>query len=96
MQFVLNKQNQLTWNAKTGRLPVRTDAAADPQVQRPELKGFLEAQKYAFELPKVPYYPRLQVVAAEGYQSVISGKTDAAEAAKEAAAKTQTEIDQAG
>lgn len=96
VQFVLNKQNQLTWNAKTGRLPVRTDASADPQVQRPELKGFLEAQKYAFELPKVPYYPRLQVVAAEGYQSVISGKTDAAEAAKEAAAKTQTEIDQAG
>jgi ABC-type glycerol-3-phosphate transport system substrate-binding protein len=96
VEYVLNKQNQLTWNEKTGRLPVRTDAAGDPQVQRPELKGFLQAQQYAFALPKVAYYPRLQVIAAEGYQSVISGKTDGQQAATEAAAKTQTEIDQAG
>jgi ABC-type glycerol-3-phosphate transport system substrate-binding protein len=94
LKFVLNKQNQLLWNEKTGRIPVRTEAAQDPQVQRPELKGFLDAQQFAFQLPQVAYYPRLQVIAAEGYQSVISGKADGAQAAAEAAAKAQTEIDQ--
>jgi len=94
LKFILNKQNQLTWNEETGRLPARTDAATDPQVQRPELKGFLDAQQYAFELPRVAYYPKIQVIAAEGYQSVISRKTDAQQAAAEAAKKTQSEIDQ--
>jgi ABC-type glycerol-3-phosphate transport system substrate-binding protein len=94
LKFILNKQNQLTWNEKTGRLPARTDAATDPQVQRPELKGFLDAQQYAFELPRVAYYPKIQVIAAEGYQSVISRKADPQQAAAEAAKKTQTEIDQ--
>jgi multiple sugar transport system substrate-binding protein len=94
LKFILNKENQLTWNEKTGRLPARSDAASDPQVQRDELKGFLDAQQFAFELPRVAYYPKVQVIAAEGYQSVISKKTDAQQAAAEAAKKTQTEIDQ--
>lgn len=94
LQFLLNKENQLRWNAETGRLPARTEAAQDPAVRRPELEGFLEAQQYAFALPAVPYYPRVQVIAAEGYQAVIAQESTPQEAAAEAAAKVQAEIDQ--
>lgn len=93
LKFILSKENQLMWNEVTGRLPVRTDAAEDPQIQRPELVGFLEAQEYAFALPDVPYYPNVQVLATEGYQAVIAGTLTAEEAAQQAAEKTQREID---
>lgn len=92
LKFILNKKNQLAWNAATGRIPSRTDAAMDPQIQRDELKGFLEAQNFAFKMPNVPYYASLQVIAAEGYQAVIAGKSSPEQAAKEAAEKTQRKI----
>lgn len=93
IKFVLEKENQLAWNAATGRLPSRTDAAQDPQIQRPELAGFLEAQKYAFRFPDVPYYATVQVIAAEQYQAVITGQATAEEAARTAAERAQAEID---
>jgi ABC-type glycerol-3-phosphate transport system substrate-binding protein len=94
LKFILNKENQLTWNQVTGRLPTRTDAAQDPQIQRPELAGFLKAQDYAFKLPDVPYYPDVQLISTEGYQAVISHKATPAQAAADAAKKTQTLIQQ--
>lgn len=42
----------------------------------------------------MPYYPRVQVIAAEGYQAVIAQESTPQEAAAEAAAKVQAEIDQ--
>ena len=93
LKFILSKKNQLAWNEATGRLPTRSDAAADPQIQRPELAGFLDAQQYAFAFPPVPYYPNIQVIAAEQYQAVITGQATAEQAAKTAGERTQTEID---
>jgi ABC-type glycerol-3-phosphate transport system substrate-binding protein len=92
LKFVLSTQNQLDWNAATGRLPARTDAAQDPQLQRPELAGFIEAQQYAFRMPTVPYYPNVQLFSAEAYQAVISGSATPEEAAAIAARRTETEI----
>jgi len=94
LKFILNKENQLKWNEVTGRLPTRTDAAQDPQIQRPELKGFLDAQQFAFAMPAVPFYADVQLYATEGYQAVISGQATAAEAAELAATKTETAIQQ--
>lgn len=95
VKFLLNKQNQLTWNAETGRLPARIDAAEDPAVtDRPELAGFLEAQQFAFRLPEVAYYPQVQVLAAQGYQAVIAGQSTPQQAAQTAAEATQAEIEQ--
>jgi ABC-type glycerol-3-phosphate transport system substrate-binding protein len=96
LRFILAKENQLKWNTVTGRLPARTDAAQDPQVQRPELAGFTAAQQYAFRMPTVPYYPNVQLFSAEAYQAVISGSATPEEAAAEAARRTQTEITNAG
>ena len=92
LKFILNKENQLAWNTATGRIPSRTDAAQDPQVQRDELKGFLDAQEFAFKMPDVPYYASLQVIAAESYQAVITGQSSAEDAAKTAAEKTERKI----
>jgi ABC-type glycerol-3-phosphate transport system substrate-binding protein len=94
LKFILNKENQLEWNKVTGRLPARTEAAEDPQIQRPELKGFLDAQQYAFTMPQVPFYADVQLAATEGYQAVISGSATAEEAAELAATKTETLIQQ--
>jgi multiple sugar transport system substrate-binding protein len=96
LQFILSTENQLRWNAVTGRLPARTEAAQDPQVQRPELVGFLEAQQYAFRMPTVAYYPNVQLFSAQAYQAVISGSATPEEAAAQAAARTETEIANAG
>ena len=92
IKFILNKDNQIAWNLTTGRLPVRTDALEDPQIARPELKGFIAAQDYAFMLPNVTYYPDLQVIAANAYQAVIQQQMTPEEAAASAAAKTETDI----
>jgi ABC-type glycerol-3-phosphate transport system substrate-binding protein len=92
LKFILSKENQLKWNEVTGRLPARTDAARDPQVQRPELAGFLEAQQYAIKLPTVPYYANVQLFSAESYQGVITGSMTPQQAAADAAKKTDAEI----
>jgi multiple sugar transport system substrate-binding protein len=92
IKFMLDKKNQLTFNAATGRFPARTDALSDPQVNRPELKGFIAAQENAFLLPAVPYYANLQVIAANDYQQVILNKMTPAQAAKDAADQTKKSI----
>jgi ABC-type glycerol-3-phosphate transport system substrate-binding protein len=92
IKFQLNKKNQLAWNAATGRLPARNDALEDPQIARPELAGFIEAQDNAFTLPVVPYYPDLQVIAANAYQAVILGQMSPEDAAKDAASKAEADI----
>lgn len=96
LKFMLNKENQLAWNKTTGRFPTRTDAISDPQINRPELKGFVAAQANAFLLPNVPFYPDVQVIAGNAYQAVIMGKMSPADAAKDAAAKTQKDISNNG
>ncbi|TVY06542.1 ABC transporter substrate-binding protein [Paenibacillus cremeus] len=92
LKYLLEKQNQLEWNKVTGRFPTRLDASNDPQIKSPVLEGFLKAMDTAFQVPNVPYYTNLQVVAAEGYQAVIAKQATAEEAAKKAAAATETEI----
>ncbi|MGO4690118.1 ABC transporter substrate-binding protein [Glaciibacter sp. 2TAF33] len=96
IKFMLNKKNQLAWNAATGRFPTRTDAISDPQVNRPELQGFIKAQDNAFQLPAVPFYADLQVIAGNSYQQVILNKMSPEEAAKSAAGQTETTISNNG
>lgn len=96
VKFMLDKKNQLAFNAATGRFPTRTDALADPQVNRPELKGFIAAQDNAFILPAVPYYANLQVIAGNAYQQVILNKMTPEQAAKDAADQTKKSISDNG
>ncbi|MCU1586335.1 MAG: sugar transporter substrate-binding protein [Microbacteriaceae bacterium] len=96
IKFVLDKKNQLAFNAATGRFPTRNDALADPQVNRPELKGFIAAQDNAFILPAVPYYANLQVIAGGDYQQVILNKMTPEQAAKDAAEQTKKSISDNG
>lgn len=93
LQFLLEKSNQLEWNAATGRFPVRLDASEDPQIQSPTLAGFLEAMDKAFEVPNVSYYAQVQLASAEAYQAVIAKQSTAEEAAKKIAADVRKEID---
>lgn len=95
IKYFLSKDNQVAWNLVTGRLPVRTDAAESPLVNRPELEGYLKSIDGAFQLPAVPYYPNVQIIAAKAYQAVISG-TPAADAAKDANKLITTEIENNG
>lgn len=92
LKYLLNKQNQLAWNEKTGRIPARIEAGDDPKVKTPETEGFIKALDYAFELPTVPYYPTVQLISAEAYQAVISKTSSAKEAAKKAAESVRSEI----
>jgi ABC-type glycerol-3-phosphate transport system substrate-binding protein len=96
IKFMLNKKNQLAFTAATGRFPTRNDALADPQVNRPELKGFIAAQDNAFLLPNVPYYADLQVIAGNAYQQVILKKMTPEQAAKSAADQTKQSISNNG
>jgi ABC-type glycerol-3-phosphate transport system substrate-binding protein len=96
IKFILNKKNQLAFTAATGRFPTRNDALADPQVDQPALKGFIEAQDNAFLLPDVPYYADLQVIAGNAYQQVILNKMTPEEAAKSAADQTKQSISNNG
>lgn len=93
LEFILSEENQLDWNEATGRLPARTDAAQTVRETRPEFAGFLDAQEFTFTMPQVPYYASLQVIAAENYQSVINGEKTPEQAAADAAARTEQEIE---
>jgi multiple sugar transport system substrate-binding protein len=95
LKYLLNKENQLKWNEVTGRIPSRMDAGEDPKVKTPETQGFIDAMKYAFKMPTVAYYAKLQVIAGEGYQAVITNTATPEDAAKKAAQETQTEIQNA-
>ena len=96
IKFILNKKNQLAFTDATGRFPTRNDALADPSVNKPELKGFIAAQDNAFQLPDVPYYADLQVIAGNAYQQVILNKMTPEEAAKTAADQTKQDISNNG
>lgn len=91
IKFFLSKQNQIDWALTTGRLPVRTEATQDPAFEKPQYVGFIAAMENSVQLPPVPYYPNVQVMAAEAYQATISG-TPAETAASDAAAKINQEI----
>lgn len=93
LRFILNEENQVAWNEATGRMPARTDAAETVRENRPELAGFLDAAEYAFVMPQVPYYSNLQLIAAENYQSVITGEKTPEQAAADAAARAEQEIE---
>lgn len=96
LRFILAEENQVEWNAVTGRMPSRSDAAQTVRETRPELAGFLDAQEFAFVMPQVPYYANLQVTAAENYQAVITGDKTPQQAAADAAARAEQEIAQGG
>lgn len=92
LKFMLSKENQLKWNEVTGRIPARIEAGDDPQVKNPELEGFIQALDYAFPLPNVPYYAKVQLTSAEAYQAVITKAASPEEAAKKAAETVRIEI----
>ncbi|WP_024287387.1 sugar ABC transporter substrate-binding protein [Cellulomonas sp. KRMCY2] len=91
IKFFLSKQNQIDWALTTGRLPVRSDATGDAAFETPQYAGFIAAMENSIQLPPVPYYPNVQLMAAEAYQAVISG-TPAEQAAADAATKIDQEI----
>lgn len=92
IKFVLNKDNQVAWNAATGRLPTRLDALGDPAIDKPMLQGFVAAAKYGYQPPTAKFYPELFSIAGDNYQAVIAGQKTAEQAAKDAAAATEKAI----
>jgi len=88
IKFVLNKDNQLSWNSATGRLPTRLDALDDPQIARPELAGFIEAAQFGYQPPTVKYYPEVFSIAGDNYQAVLIDQMTPEEATKNAAERT--------
>jgi len=93
IKFVLSQENQVAWNAATGRLPTRLDALADPAIDKPMLRGFVAAAKYGYQPPTAKFYPELFSVAGDNYQAVIAGQKTPEQAAKDAAEATRQIID---
>lgn len=89
IKFVLNKENQITWNTATGRLPTRLDALEATKGSRPELKGFMDAAQFGYQPPVAKFYPKLFSVAGGGYQAVLIGQKSPEDAAKDAAKETE-------
>ncbi|TDF93444.1 ABC transporter substrate-binding protein [Paenibacillus piri] len=94
LKFLLNKENALKFFEGTGRMPTRTETNDSPLLNSPEYKGFIEAQKYAFQQPVVPFFSKVQTAVGVAYQSVLTSKTGADEAGKKAAEIIRGEIKQ--
>jgi len=89
IKFVLNEENQVAWNAATGRLPARLDALDATQGSRPELAGFIAAAQFGYQPPSARFYPDMFSVAGDNYQAVLINQKSAADAARDAAAQTE-------
>jgi ABC-type glycerol-3-phosphate transport system substrate-binding protein len=92
IKFVLNKENQIAWNAATGRLPTRTDALSAPEIDKPMLRGFVAAAEYGYQVPTAKFYPEMFTIAGDNYQAVIAGEKTAEEAASDAASAAMQTI----
>lgn len=95
LEFLVNKENMLEWNAVTGRMPALIAAGEEPQISGPVYAGFVEALDYIQPLPAVPYYSQVFDYMAEAYQAVLVGGVAPEVAAQQAAQRTRDAIDNA-
>lgn len=90
--FLTNKQNQLRWNAVTGRMPALVAAGQDPQITGPVYNGFVKSIQYIQDLPAVPYYSKVYDAMGEAYQSILVGGVSPKVAADRAAQQVRQAI----
>lgn len=76
MKFITNTENAIEFGKATGRMPVRTEPAADVAFSTEQYKGFLEAMDYVVEPKTFPQYTALLDTIGEAYSNVLSGGED--------------------
>ncbi len=96
IKFMLEKERQLEFATMTGRLPTRTEALEDADLQsQPELAGFLKAREVIYETPSITGYSEINDVHGQAYQSVFTGESTVEEAAAKAQQRAQEICDAA-
>lgn len=73
MKFITNTENAIAFGKATGRMPVRTEPAADSAFSTEQYKGFLEAVDYVVEPKTFPQYTALLDTIGEAYSNILSG-----------------------
>lgn len=92
LAFLLEKENQIRWFEKTGRMPV-TSAVGEELLGRYELyNGFYQAFNYAVPYPRVSYYADMPDILGQAYQSVLTESATPQEAVKQAAKRIRQSI----
>ena len=72
LKFFTNKENALYFGQKTGRMPVRSDAAEDPFFSSELFHGFLNAMDYCVPTETFPSYTELMDAIGEAYSNILS------------------------
>ena len=93
LMFVCQKENLAKWTEGAGRVPTMKSAQDLPQLQSPEMEGFVAGSQYFYERPKHSGYVEVQDVIGEAYQSVLSGNATVDEAASTAQEKVEEIIE---
>jgi len=90
LKFLLNKENQLSFNDITYRIPTRLDAQADPQVNSEMSLGFVKAgEGKIFSNPQVSWYSSISILSSPAYQAAIKGDKTINQIADEVAEKAK-------
>ncbi len=76
VEFITSTENAIEFGKATGRMPVRTEAAADPAFSTEQYKGFLEAMDYVVEPKTFPKYTALLDTIGEAYSNILSGSAE--------------------
>lgn len=71
LKFMTSKELAVDFGVKTGRLPVTTEAAADPAFQNDTFKGFIDCMEYALPQPAFPAYTEILDVMGESYNTMM-------------------------
>lgn len=95
LKFFTNEENALYFGEQTGRMPVRSDAAADPYFSTELFSGFLQALDYCEPTPTFASYPALLDTIGEAYSNILSGSASLDEAYDTMVEKAQDVIDEA-
>ena len=80
MKFITSKDNATYFGQKTGRMPVRSDAAEDPFFSTALFNGFLNALNYCVDYESFPEYTNMLDMVGEAYSTILSGSATLDEA----------------
>ena len=93
LMFCCQRENLSKWTEEAGRVPTRKSMQDFPQLNTPEMEGFVAGSQYFYERPKHSGYVEVQDVIGEAYQSVLSGETTVDQASETAKEKIEEIID---
>lgn len=80
MKFLTDTENAIAFGKATGRMPTRTEPAADPYFSSDLFSGFLSAMDYCVDLESFPEYTNMMDMIGEAYSTILAGSATLDEA----------------